>query len=95
MDLHQAFAGAVMIRTRHQLGAGRCAERCCVEVRQDDASVGQAVDIGSGNLAAENAEVCVTEVIGDDQDKVWGRSGTRIVLPRCVSRYIRTGGCHR
>lgn len=33
----------------------------------------QAVDTGSGNLAAEDTEVRVTEIIGDDQDEVWRR----------------------
>lgn len=52
--------------------------RCCVEIRQDNARVGPAVDIGSGNLAPENTEVRVTEIIGDDQDEVWRRMGCEV-----------------
>ena len=54
----------------HQAGAGRRADGRYVEAIELDALRGDPVDVGSGDLAAVEADVTPAEVVGDDEHDV-------------------------
>ena len=72
---HVAKTGDVVVSTAHQHGASRRTAHRCVEIAESHSLVGQAIKVRSPNLSPEATDVCVSHVVGHDQQYIWSLIG--------------------
>ena len=88
VELHEtrrtlsSHASYMVVVPSQQHRARRSAHRCCMKLSEQDPLRRERIDIGGANVTPEHSQICVAEVVGDDEQDI----RTRVALLSLATR---------